>query len=259
MCERYNKFLAVLGIVSLIAVVTAIGRTAGASAPAEANVQGLYEGTGSDAAGEFKVEARLVAQGNGNYNVFLRQIRGADKIARVELLAKTAGDNVVLAGKAGDVEWKGSYAAGTIKGECGPGGTFHIQRIQRKSPTLGKKPPPGAIVLLDGKDFSQLTLLGGAPWDLDKLHIGEDGSIQVPKGGMNSRRNFPGNFDLHVEFMIPLMPAAHSQGRGNSGVFLPTATRSRCSTRSVKPLTSAAAAAGCTPTKTPTRWRSSRA
>jgi hypothetical protein len=53
------------------------------------------------------------------------------------------------------------------------------------------------------------------------LGIGDDGSIQVPRGGMNSRREFEGSFDLHVEFMNPLMPTQHSQGRGNSGVYLP--------------------------------------
>ena len=38
---------------------------------------------------------------------------------------------------------------------------------------------------------------------------------------MNSKRTFDGSFDLHVEFVNPLMPTAHSQGRGNSGVYLP--------------------------------------
>ena len=53
------------------------------------------------------------------------------------------------------------------------------------------------------------------------LGIGEDGSIQIPSGGMKSRREFNGIFDYHVEFMVPLMPGAHSQGRGNSGCYLP--------------------------------------
>ncbi len=53
------------------------------------------------------------------------------------------------------------------------------------------------------------------------LGIGQDGSIQVPRGGINSKRAFDGSFDLHVEFMNPLMPTEHSQGRGNSGVYLP--------------------------------------
>jgi PAS domain-containing protein len=44
----------------------------------------------------------------------------------------------------------------------------------------------------------------------------------VPKGGINSKRAFEGSLDAHVEFMTPFMPTAHGQGRGNSGVFLPS-------------------------------------
>jgi len=53
------------------------------------------------------------------------------------------------------------------------------------------------------------------------LGLGEDGSLQVPRGGMSAKRPFEGSFDMHVEFMNPLMPTSHSQGRGNSGVYLP--------------------------------------
>ena len=186
MCEMCGKFLVIPGIVSLIATGANIGSVARGAAPSEAEVQGLYEGTGSDAAGEFKIEARVVAQGDGNYNVFIRQRRGEGNLARVELKGKTEGGTVTLMGKAGAVAWKGSFAAGAFKGECLPGGTFQIHRIDRKSPTLGKKPPQGAVVLLDGKDFSEMVLRSGAKWDLGKLSVGNDGSIQVPGGGMTS-------------------------------------------------------------------------
>ncbi len=53
------------------------------------------------------------------------------------------------------------------------------------------------------------------------IGIGADGSIQVPRDGINSDRGFEGSFDLHVEFMVPFMPGDHGQGRGNSGVYLP--------------------------------------
>lgn len=56
------------------------------------------------------------------------------------------------------------------------------------------------------------------------IGIGEDGSMRIPRGGMNSRRRFKGSLDLHVEFMCPLRPTQRSQGRGNSGVYLPCGT-----------------------------------
>lgn len=51
--------------------------------------------------------------------------------------------------------------------------------------------------------------------------IGEDGSIQVPSGGMNSTQKFGGDFDAHVEFNVNLRADSRGQGRGNSGVYLP--------------------------------------
>ena len=127
-----------------------------------------------------------------------------------------------MTGKSGGVQWEGAYTAGAIEGQCGPGGTFQLRRVERKSPTLGKKPPQGAIVLLDGKDFSEMRLANGAELDPSKLHpCKEDGSIQVPGGGMNSKRAFPGNLDLHVEFLIPFMPSAHGQGARQQRRLLP--------------------------------------
>jgi len=240
----------------------------GAALPPEAEVQGLYEGVGKNAGVEYKLEARVVAQGNGNYKVLLRQFAPDGKLSRIELAGKTAGDAITFSGKAGAEEWTGSYGNGSIRGSFGQGGSFDVKRVEKKSPTLGKAPPPGAIVLLDGKNFDELVRANGSEWYLgDKsqdgwivweaplraigpkepsewptperplppgwkigkerrqadvvLGIGDDGSIQVPRGGMNSRREFEGSFDLHVEFMNPLMPTQHSQGRGNSGVYLP--------------------------------------
>ena len=252
---------------SALASFVAFAALALAAAPPEAEVQGLYEGTCKDAKGESKLELRMVAQGNGVYKVFARRDLGDGKVASIELQGKTVGEAVTVEGKAGDAEWKGKYADGAIKGECGELGTFEAKRVEKKSPTLGKKPPEGAVVLLDGKSFDELVRAGGQPWYLgDKskegwavwevplraiakqpaawpsketpipegwellkdrrqvdvvLVIGEDGSIQVPRGGMNSKRQFDGSFDAHVEFMNPFLPTAHSQGRGNSGVYLP--------------------------------------
>ncbi|MGA2257976.1 MAG: DUF1080 domain-containing protein [Thermoguttaceae bacterium] len=221
MCNLCNKFSIILAVTTLAAIVGAGPGAATADALAEADVQGLYEGTGKDAAGEFRMEVRVVAQGNGNYNVFVRQIRDGGKITRAELTGKTADDAVTVAGKTAGGVWKGVYAAGVIRGECGSSGTFEIRRVERKSPTLGKTPPPGAFVLLDGKNFSKLVRANGTDIHPDTKDIGKDGSIQIPSGGMNSRRSFAGSLDLHVEFLIPFMPSAHGQGRGNSGVFLP--------------------------------------
>jgi hypothetical protein len=182
------------------------------AAPPEADVQGLYEGALKDV----KFEARVIAMGKDAYKIYLRQDLGGGKVGKVELDGKVEGDAVTFKNKGGDVEWTGAYAAGAIKGTAG-GAAFEMKRVQRKSPSMGKQPPAGAIVILDGKNWDQISPTRTA----EEWKAGEDGSIQITKGDVRSKQQFDGSFDYHVEFMCPLMPAARGQGRGNSGCFLP--------------------------------------
>jgi hypothetical protein len=250
-----------------VVVLAALVGVALAGAPAESEVQGLYEGACKDAKGEAKIEARAVAMGKHAYKLLVRDGIGEKSAAKAELDGTTVDDAVGFAGKAGDVIWEAKYAAGAISGKFGDGGTFELKRAERKSPTLGLKPPVGAVVLLDGKSFEEMVRANGSPWyvgDKSKegqivwevairavakepklwptketplpegwemlperrqvdvvLVIGEDGSVQVPRGGINSKRQFDGSFKYHVEFCNPLMPEARGQGRANSGVYLP--------------------------------------
>jgi hypothetical protein len=86
-----------------------------------------------------------------------------------------------------------------------------------KTPTA---PPPGAIVLFDGKDLDQWVSFGKkdapAPWKV------MDGYIEcVPgKGDIRTKETFGPDFQVHVEFWLPLMADAKGQGRANSGVYL---------------------------------------
>ena len=83
--------------------------------------------------------------------------------------------------------------------ECGK-----LEKVERKSPTLGAKPPAGAVVLFDGKT------------DLFQQKKVEDGLL-VPRE--DSVPKFQG-CTLHVEFRTPYQPDDYGQGRGNSGVYL---------------------------------------
>ena len=64
MCEMRSTLVVIAAIVWLIATGADLGGVARGATPSEPEVQGLYEGTGSGAAGEFKIEARVVAQGD---------------------------------------------------------------------------------------------------------------------------------------------------------------------------------------------------
>jgi hypothetical protein len=81
-----------------------------------------------------------------------------------------------------------------------------LKKVERKSPTLGAKPPAGAVVLFDGTNADQF-----------------EGGKMTPEGwlevGTRSKQSF-GSGLLHIEFRTPFMPTAEGQARGNSGVFL---------------------------------------
>ena len=177
--------------------------------PKEAEVQGLYEGK----LAKVKVEARVVAWGDMKYKVFARLNPGTDKVRKVDLDGATEDSTVTFTSPEG---WQGTWSEGRIEGRAGDR-RLVLERVVRKPPTLGKKPPEGAIVLIDGKDFSEMKQRKGGDADWNPA---DDGSIQVPKGGMNSVKRFEGGFDLHVKFRCPLRAKARSQGRGNSGVYL---------------------------------------
>jgi hypothetical protein len=188
-----------------------------AAAPAVETVQGLYEGT----AGGSKAEARVVALGKGAFKIFVRLPKdgGVDK---AELEGKIEGDALAFAGKAADAAWSGAWADGAIRGKAADG-ALELKRVVKESPTLGAKPPDGAVVIipLDGKVADEAVKKPGKDGAEQAWKVAEDGGVEVTKGGIDSKRTVDGSFKLHVEFKNPLMPEARDQGRGNSGCYLP--------------------------------------
>lgn len=81
----------------------------------------------------------------------------------------------------------------------------------------GPKPAPeGAKVLFDGKDLSGWSTLKGqeATWKV------MDGYMETGRGDIMTREKFGPDFQLHVEFWLPLMADKKGQARANSGVYL---------------------------------------
>ncbi len=113
--------------------------------------------------------------------------------------------------KDGKVDFVAGYTASTKDGVMNivdENGTElgKFFKVERKSPTLGEKPPEGAVVLFDGTSADHFP---GAK-------MSDDGLLMA---GATSKQKF-GACKVHVEFLLPYQPDARGQGRGNSGLYL---------------------------------------
>jgi hypothetical protein len=86
---------------------------------------------------------------------------------------------------------------------------FTLKKTTRKSDSMGKKPPEGAIVLFDGKNIEHWN---GGRLDEKTGLLNTDGHDIVTKQKFN-------NYTMHLEFLLPYRPEARGQGRGNSGFY----------------------------------------
>ncbi|HPD13922.1 MAG TPA: DUF1080 domain-containing protein [Planctomycetota bacterium] len=205
-------------------VLAAVALMAG-SALAQDAAMGDWQGTWKSANGaQAPLVAQVIALGDGAYQANLLDEFDKRIPALVVLQGKEAEGKVAFSGKAADGKLKGTEWTGTIEGERftgtiqgTPGGTFEMKKVVRLSPTLGAKPPQGAVVLFDGTCLDEWQTRDGkdSPWKL----LPEEKAMEVRGGGVISRKRF-GDCKLHLEFRTPFMPKARGQGRGNSGVYL---------------------------------------
>ncbi len=135
-----------------------------------------------------RLGVQVVALGNGQFTVVIHQggLPGAgwDGSERQSLAEDAAGVQAVVA-------------------------SLGLKKVERRSPTLGLAPPPGAVVLFDGTQESL-----ERHWQPGARRT-DDGLLMQ---GATSIDQFQ-DFTLHLEFRTPFMPLARGQGRGNSGVY----------------------------------------
>ena len=101
------------------------------------------------------------------------------------------------------------YSGSISNGIISLGKGLVLKKTRRKSPTMGKKAPKGAITLFDGSDKDEWQ--GGRLDEKTKL-LNTDGS------DIRTKRKF-NDYHMHIEFLLPYRPAARGQGRGNSGFY----------------------------------------
>ena len=160
--------------------------------------------------GEYKNDwggAQVIALGDDKFRMvsYRGGLPGAgwDKEFKQEVNGKRDGNKIVFSG---ENEYRAELADGKITINSANGGPWTMEKTERKSPTLGARPPEGAVVLFDGSNADA--------WS--SPHVDERHLLQA---GCKSKKGFA-NFQAHVEFLLPFKPLARGQERGNSGVYL---------------------------------------
>lgn len=178
-----------------------------AQAGADYAVQGEYVGEVELKQGKTKAAVQVIARGHGKFHAvwYLGGLPGDgwDGKTRIEADGSTANGVTTFQGEKGS----GSLVDGVLTPRDANGKVLgELQRVERVSPTLGKEPPEGAVVLFDGT----------SPDAFEGARVTDDGLLMQ---GVTSKQKF-GDCTLHLEFRTPFMPAAAGQARGNSGCYL---------------------------------------
>ncbi len=189
--------------------------------PLEANPRLIGDWQGEWTSGESKLTSAPVAQviALGGWKYQINILPAFDM--RCPPIAVIEGEEKNGKIRIDDDGWKGTISANGFKASQGDKLSFEMTRVTRLSPTLGAKPPKGAIVLYDGSGFDQWNSSGpGKPVSWKQL---DGGAMEnVPKkGSLVTKKKFS-DMKLHLEFRLPLLPEARGQGRGNSGVYIMT-------------------------------------
>ena len=171
-------------------------------------LQGEYKGTVTTQEGAMEIGAQVIALGEDAFNVvgYHAGLPGdgwkrGDK--QVTLEAKLDDGKVHGESKVGSFEIADGKITVSLDGKT----IGTLVKIERKSPTLGAKPPAGATVFFDGSSA-------------DAFENGEliEDNVLGATGCFTKEKL--GDHRLHIEFRTPFMPTARGQGRGNSGVYV---------------------------------------
>jgi len=180
--------------------------------PAEAGrdyaLQGEYAGWVQADCGWQYVGLQVVTLGEGQFEAVLYAGglpgNGGSRQPLEKLTGRAADGPLVLQGPTSQVAIQAGDAQVYDRDQQPKG---RLEKVVRYSPTLGLAPPPGAIILFDGR--STEAFQPGAKMTDDGLLLA-GAMTRMPVGA----------FRLHLEFRTPLMPTARGQARGNSGVYI---------------------------------------
>ncbi|MGY8769616.1 MAG: 3-keto-disaccharide hydrolase [Pirellulales bacterium] len=169
--------------------------------------QGEYQGTVKMAGKEVPFGAQIIALGDGKFHGVgypgglpgegwkrgdeKKEGDGELKDGKVTFIVEEV-TIIIAKGKLSVVE--GDQVLGTLK------------KVTRTSPTMGAKPPKGAIVLFDGSNA-------------DEFEGGQIVQENLLLANTFTKRKFK-DHSFHLEFRTPFKPKGRGQARGNSGVYV---------------------------------------
>lgn len=220
-----------------ISILTAVGHSIAVEgvsadwtkvAAANQSLMGDYQGEWSDPpkGNYYEINKPLAAQvihvRGGVYQVHFYQEHDMRADPYFEGVGTLEGEMIRFGGNG----WSGMVSKEGITGKSGSI-SFELKRVVRASPTLGAKPPAGASVLFDGKNFDAWQHGDGRPvtWhllDQERMEVNSalwsDNRKKKIGGDIQTKQKF-GNCEIHLEFRYPVEDGKEGQGRGNSGFF----------------------------------------
>lgn len=202
--------LVALSLLALCMVAADAPKTEVYDDPAKVDADYAFQGEYAGECGSDKVPygLQIIALGDGKFHAVGLPGGlpgdGWNRIGKLEADGEVKAGVLEFGNAEGKAILKGDGAAAVFDGSGNAVG--ELKRVNRESPTLGAKPPEGAVVLFDGKSPEQFE--GG--------QVTPDGLL---KEGVTSKLKH-GSCQLHLEFRLPYMPKARGQGRGNSGCYL---------------------------------------
>jgi hypothetical protein len=171
--------------------------------------QGEYVGEIMTDDGVKKLGVQVIARGNGKFTAvgYVGGLPG-DGWEGPENRYRSDGERKNGVVTFGVVEIAGATIKDSLFTITTVGGTVmgQLKKVLRQSPTVGAKPPDGAVVLFDGKSA-------------EEFQGGRVTPERLLMQGVSSKKKFQSG-TLHLEFRTPYMPQDSGQGRGNSGCYL---------------------------------------
>ena len=107
--------------------------------------------------------------------------------------------------RTGEIRTKGDSMELVVTAENGDA-IVALPKVTRRSPTLGQKPPAGAVSIFEGTSVEKLV----------DGRISDDGLLME---GVTTKDGF-GDAHWHIEFRLPYQPRDRGQARGNSGAYI---------------------------------------